>query len=192
MRRLDLGMIADVHDVVEKKILEMSTRLEASLTDQVKEGIVEFHKDLWSWSLSIQKRVVWLVKKIVQRRRHFVIKEEVKDDFTKAEEDSCFHDQLNGSDMQIAEHLIMDDEIVDRENSHMDVSNNVQLDVAGVDSLVANVAKDLHVALIVDLGLHVADLALKLHDLVGMNFMLEDIVVVGCDQLQGLLVKHYV
>lgn len=58
LRRLDPRMIANLHDVVEKRLYEMFSRLEASLVDQVKEGMVEFHRCLWSWSLLIWKRVV--------------------------------------------------------------------------------------------------------------------------------------
>ncbi len=41
-------MIAKLGDVVEKNISEMSALLEASLINRVKEGIVEFRRDLWS------------------------------------------------------------------------------------------------------------------------------------------------
>ena len=62
LRRLDLEMIAKLHNVVEKKMSKMSSqfeaRLEAILTDQVKEGRVESCRYLLSWSLPIQKTVV--------------------------------------------------------------------------------------------------------------------------------------
>ena len=81
LRRLDLGMIANLHDVVEKKMFEMSSRfeaqMEARLAERVKGGMIEFHRCLWSWSLPIKKKVVWPVKKIVQRRWHNKVEEKV-------------------------------------------------------------------------------------------------------------------
>ena len=66
LRRLDPKMIAEIHDVVDKKMSKMSSRFEAQLesrlTNYVKEGMVEFHRCLWSWSLTILKRVVLLVR----------------------------------------------------------------------------------------------------------------------------------
>lgn len=71
LRRLDPEMIAKLHDVVEKNISKTFARLEARLTNQVKERMVEsdpsldkFHKRVqeilkpWSWSLPIRKGVV--------------------------------------------------------------------------------------------------------------------------------------
>lgn len=52
-RILDPQMIANIYDVVDKKILETFAWLEASLINQVKEGIIEFHRDLWSLSIPI-------------------------------------------------------------------------------------------------------------------------------------------
>ena len=48
LRGLDPGMIANLFDVVYRRFFEVSTWFEASLTDQVKEGMVEFHRDFWS------------------------------------------------------------------------------------------------------------------------------------------------
>ena len=78
-------MIMNLHDVVERKFYEMSTRLDASLADQGKNVVAqfeasladrvkdevrkEFHSYLWSQSLPIQKIVVWLIKRLVRERR---------------------------------------------------------------------------------------------------------------------------
>lgn len=53
--------------------------------------------------------MVWLVKKIIQRRKHFDVEEEVKDEFTKAKEVSVvgFFDQFVESDMKLAEKLVV-------------------------------------------------------------------------------------
>ncbi len=53
LRRLDPKMIVNLHDVVEKRLSNIFAQLEASLADQVKEGMVEFCRCLWSWSLPI-------------------------------------------------------------------------------------------------------------------------------------------
>ena len=57
LRILDSKMIAKLHDVVEKKMFDMSSQFHAQLnsrlTNSIKEGLVEFHRTLWSWSLSI-------------------------------------------------------------------------------------------------------------------------------------------
>ena len=78
------------------------------------------------------------------------------------------------------------------------------MDVAGVDSLVADVVEDLHDTAnlyVFDVELLVVDIAKKLRvsldvdlslHVVDMDFISEDIVVVGCDQLQRLLVRHYI
>ena len=73
LRGLDPKMIANLHDIVEKKFFEMSTQLDASLADQGKKVIAKFEasladrvKDevrkefcsyLCSWSLPIQKEL---------------------------------------------------------------------------------------------------------------------------------------
>ena len=50
----------------------MCSQFEASLDDRVKDELrKEFHSYLWSWSLLIQKRVVWLVKRLVRERRWY-------------------------------------------------------------------------------------------------------------------------
>ena len=68
-RGLDTEMIVNLHDVVERNFSKMSTQLEASSVDQVKKGVrKEFCSYLWSWSLLIQKRVVWSVKRLVRER----------------------------------------------------------------------------------------------------------------------------
>ena len=85
LRGLDHEMIANLHDIVERKFSEMSTRLEASLVDQAKEEVAwfetslvdrdkdrmgkTFYRCLWSWSILIQKRVFWPVKRLVHERR---------------------------------------------------------------------------------------------------------------------------
>ena len=46
LRRLDPGMIMNLHDVVEKRLLKMLAQLESRLNIQVKEDIVEFHRYL--------------------------------------------------------------------------------------------------------------------------------------------------
>ena len=115
-----------------------------------------------------------------------------------------FHDQLVESNMEIVEHLVMDNQVAKGDDPYVGDMDVIDMDVAGVDSLVVDVVEDLHdttdlyvsdvdllvvdmvedlhVAPIVDLSLHVGD----------MDFMFEDIVVVGSDQLQRMLVRHYV
>ena len=57
---------ASLADQVKKVI----AKFEASLIDQVKDEVrKEFHSYLWSWSLPIQKRVVWPVMRLVHERR---------------------------------------------------------------------------------------------------------------------------
>lgn len=123
--------------------------------------------------------------------------------------------------MEIAEHFIASNEIADYEificgnedlqmNMDMDVVIDVEFDlhVADVledqhvttdvdwdvaDLLVVDMVEGLHVANDVDLGLHVADLAFEFRDVSDMDFMLFDnFTIASCDQLQELLVKHYV
>ena len=57
LRRLDPEMIAKICDVVDKKMSKISSRFEAQLesrmTNCIKEGMVEFCRSLWSWSLLI-------------------------------------------------------------------------------------------------------------------------------------------
>ena len=108
--------------------------------------------------------------------------------------DVGFHDQLVISDMEIVEHLVMDNQVAKGDDSYVDgvdslVANVVEdlhdttdLYVPDVDLLMVDMVEDLHVSLVVDLSLHNAD----------MDFMLEDIVVNGCDQSQRFLVRHYV
>ena len=85
LRGLDPKMITNLRDVVERKFSEMSSWLDASLADQGKKVVAQFETSLddwgkyrmrkafcrclWSWSLLIQKRVVWLVKILVRERR---------------------------------------------------------------------------------------------------------------------------
>ena len=84
-RGLDPEMIANLHDIVESKFFEMSVQLDGSLASRVKKVVAqfeaslanqvknevrkEFYSYLWSWSLPIQKRVVWPVKRLVRERR---------------------------------------------------------------------------------------------------------------------------
>lgn len=80
----------------------------------------------------------------------------------------------------------MDVAISDCENLHMDVARVDSLVVKVVEDLydtvdlyvldfsMVDMAKDIHVALVVDLGLHVSDLALELHGVAMMDFMFED------------------
>ena len=63
-----------------------------------------------------------------------------------------------------------------------DLHDTTNVYVPNVDLLVVEMAEDLHNFLVMDLSLHVVD----------MDFMFEDIVVAGCDQLQRLLARHYV
>ena len=63
-----------------------------------------------------------------------------------------------------------------------DLHDTTDLYVPDVDLLMVDMAEDLHVSLVADLSLHVAN----------MDFMFEDIVVSSCDQLQRLLARHYV
>ncbi len=52
------------------------------------------------------------------------------------------------------------------------------LDLSEVDMV-----EDLHVALNMDLGLYVSNLVMELHDVDDMVFKLEDVTIIGCDQL---------
>ena len=55
-----------------------------------------FHRCLWSWSLSIQKRVVWPVKRLVHERRwHSKVKVE----------EVGFFDQFVESNIELVEKL---------------------------------------------------------------------------------------
>ena len=70
-RGLDPEMIAKVRDIVERNFSKMYTRFEARLADQTKNVVAQsddqskerirkaFQRCFWSWSLSIQKKVVW-------------------------------------------------------------------------------------------------------------------------------------
>ena len=58
LRGLDPEMIVNLHDVVERRFSKMFAQFEASLSDRVKDKVRKaFHSCLWSWSLSIWKRV---------------------------------------------------------------------------------------------------------------------------------------
>ena len=68
-RGLDPEMIANIRDVVERNVSNMSTQFEARLVDQTKKVVAQsetslddwgkdrirkaFHRCLWSWSLPI-------------------------------------------------------------------------------------------------------------------------------------------
>jgi hypothetical protein len=113
-----------------------------------------------------------------------------------------FHDQLVESDMEIVEHLVVDNQVAKGDDPYVGDMDVVDMDVAGVDSLVVDVVEDLHdtadlyvpdvdllvvgmvedlhVSPIVDLSLHVAD----------VDFMFDDID--GFDKLQRLLARYYV
>lgn len=144
--------------------------------------------------------------------------------------ETCFHDQLVLSDMEIVEHLVVDNQVVEGDDSYVvknlvvsneidggeslsyvgeglhivvdiDVATEVELDVIGVDLLVASVVEDLHdtmdlhipnlpmvdidedlqIPLSVDLGLHVVELVLELHDVDDMDFTFENIYITSCD-----------
>ena len=129
-------MIAELYDVVDKKMSEMSSQFEAQLesrlTNCVKEGMVEFHRCLWSWSVPVWKRVVWIIRRLVQERRgHGKVEMEVGFvdqcvesnvepiqqlvvvdveiyNFVDVGIEIGFHDQLVISNMEIVEHLVMD------------------------------------------------------------------------------------
>ena len=77
-----------------------------------------------------------------------------------------FHDQLVMFDMEIVEHLVMDNKVAEGDDSYV-----ADMDVANVDSLVADVVEDLHDTI---------DLCIPNVDLL-VDFMFEDIVIVGCD-----------
>ena len=70
----------------------MIAKFEASLADRVKDEVrKEFRSYLWSWSLPIQKRVVWPVKRLVcEGRWHSKV-------------DVGFVDQLVESDTELVE-----------------------------------------------------------------------------------------
>ena len=54
LRGLDLEMIVNLCDVVERRFFEMSTWFEASLADQVKDGVrKEFYRCFRSLSIPI-------------------------------------------------------------------------------------------------------------------------------------------
>ena len=78
-----------------------------------------------------------------------------------------FHDQLVMSNMEIVEHLVVGNQLAKGDDSYV-----ADIDIADVDSLVANVVEDLN---------DTADLCFPYVDLL-VDFMFEDIVVVGCDQ----------
>ena len=119
-------------------------------------------------------------------------------------DENCFHDQLVESDMEIVEHLVMDNQVVEGDDPYVSDMDVVVMDVADVDSLVVDVVEDLHDTadlyvpyvelLLVDMAkdLHVSlDADLILH-VVDMDFMFKGIVDAGCDQLQRFLVRHYI
>ena len=98
----------------------------------------------------------------------------------------------------------MDNQVVEGDDPYIADMDVVGMDVVGVDSLVVDVVEDLHDTmdlyvpnvelLVVDMAkeLHVSlDADLSLH-VANMDFMFEDIVVVGCDELKRLLARHYV
>ena len=127
----------------------MSTWVEASLANRAKEEVSQFetssfdqdkdrmrkafHRCLWSQSLPIWKRVVWLVKtRVHEIRWHNKVEVGFVDHFmesnTKHAEqlevvskdipnlidlgmDIGFHDQLATSKMEIVENLVMDDPV---------------------------------------------------------------------------------
>ena len=65
-RGLDPEKIVNLYDVLERRFSEMSTWIQVSLADRVKDEVrKEFRSYFWSWSLPIQKRVVWPVKRLV-------------------------------------------------------------------------------------------------------------------------------
>ena len=55
-----------------------------------------------------------------------------------------FHDQLVESDMEIVEHLVMDNQVVEGDDPYVADMDVVGMDVAGVHSLVVDVVEDLH------------------------------------------------
>ena len=108
------------------------------------------------------------------------------------------------SDMEIAKHLVMDNQVGEGEYSYVFYMDIVGMAITSVDSPIVDVLADLHdiadfyvpdvELLVVDMAEDllvslVADLSLRVAD---MDFMFDNIVVVGCDQLQRLLVRHYV
>ena len=117
---------------------------------------------------------------------------DVAEELPNLVDENCFHDQLVESNMEIVEHLVMDNQVVEDDPYVADM-NVFGMVVIGIDSLVIDVvedlhdtadlyvpdvelllvdmAKDLHVSLDTDLSLHVAD----------MDFVFVDIVVAGCD-----------
>ena len=122
---------------------------------------------LWSCNLSIQKRVVWPVKRLVcERRWHNKVEVGFVDQFVESDtklveqlevvvEDILnlvdarievgFHDQLVESDMDIAEHLVMDDLVVVGNDFYIVEHLVVNNEIVGVVSL-ACVDGDLHVS----------------------------------------------
>ena len=69
-RGLNLEMIANLYDVVERRFSKMSSWFESSLANRVKDAMSkEFHRFLRSWSLMIWKRFIWLVRRLVRDRR---------------------------------------------------------------------------------------------------------------------------
>ena len=77
-----------------------------------------------------------------------------------------FHDQLVMFNMEIAEHLVMDNQVAKGEDLYIS-----DMDVVGVDSLVTDVVEDLH---------DIVDLCVLDVDLL-VDFMFEDIILAGHD-----------
>ena len=181
-------MIANIHDIVEMNFSKISTQLKASLADRVKDEVrKEFHSYLWSWSLPIQKRFVWLVKRLVHERRWHskvdvgFVDQFVESDIEPIEQLEVFAEDIPnlvdvGMDIgfhdQLVENLVVDDPIaVGGElcaTEHLVWSN----EIAGVASL-ACVDGDLHVVANVELV-----------------FAGVDSLVIDVDE--DLLMKHYV
>lgn len=144
--------------------------------DEFNKRIDDWEQSCLSWHLRIRKKVVWLVRKIVQRRRQIV---EAHDD---EEVPFGFHEQMDESDMEIAEQLVVDNEIADGEVE---------------EYLHTNEDLELLVTIVVDLGLHVVYVTnlnvardKKMNLIVADTiFIWEDFTVADCkDMLHGYTV----
>lgn len=124
-----------------------------SFWDDLHERIDNLEESNFSWHLRIRKKLVWSVKVIMKRRKQIV---EVHDDSTKVDEVSFgFHEQMDRSNIEIAQHLVVHNEIVEEENF---TYVGKELDVAIIQDDVndeMDVIGDLSIPFIVDLELHI-------------------------------------
>lgn len=162
----------NLRDVMERRFSEMPTRLEASLADRVKDRVRKaFCGCLWRWSLPIQKRVFRLVKRLVHERRwHRRVEVGFVDQFIESDAKPAkqlevvakdipnlfyagmkcgFHDHLAESDMEIVEHLVVDNLVDVGGELHVVEHLFVRNEISSVMNL-ACVDGDLHITMDVE------------------------------------------